>query len=97
MTVHKVTNTQWHLLGFPSRVGTSRSHSIYLMHTTPLCCAQQTGMHRMDGSNCLVLQGLSKREGDIYTPGARPVGNALYAPLATPVRPVDDALLALLG
>ena len=37
------------------------------------CCAQQTGVRRMDGSNCLILQGLSKREGDMSTPGVRPV------------------------
>ena len=57
-------------------------------------------MHRMDGSNCLILYRLSKREGDIYTPGVRPIspdGNAPYAPLVTPVRPIDDALLALLA
>ena len=40
----------------------------------------------MDGSNCL-------REKEIYIH----LVYAPYVPLATPVRPVDDALLALLS
>jgi hypothetical protein len=37
------------------------------------------------------------REKEIYIHMVRPVGNAPCVPLTTPVRPVGDALLALLG
>jgi hypothetical protein len=31
-----------------------------------MCCAQQTGMHRMDGSNCLIVY-LTERRADTYS------------------------------